>query len=831
MALRDCINRAVAGGEMDRERADRILREYDNAFRDFQSRMGYTQAEIEAARHVQRAGRAEAARKRRLVQLQAAAMKTQVGRMQRHKDVIGRLSPGDFLQNLIEQRRGAEGATLDGQQQAIYRRAMAPLREMTKTFRQLPGGFQAQREKLNNVRRELFGESTRDEFAKRMARQWEQTAENLRLRFNAAGGAIPKLEGWALPQAHDHRKVANVGEKDWVDYMLGADRGGQPRIDLDAMGERFNNGLPFTRETIIPHLQRAYNTIRTEGREQRNISGQGAGRSLANRRMDSRFFLFRSADDWAEYSRRFGTGDDEFQIMVAHVNDMATEIAQMEILGPNPQNGFRYLADAAMHLADRQGDQAVQDRTRKQIRTAENMFNISTGRANVPDNPRLARFMAGVRSYNVSAMLGSAVISAINDFNTRRVQAGFMGMSRSKTFRMAARVMTDRRYQDAAHDAGILFENGTMIGHAAARMHAEDIVVRGAQRLADGTIRLSGLGWLTERNRQTFGLAVMNEAVDWAKQSWSEMPAKTRRAFQAYGIGERDWGFIQRARIHEDPSGLRLLRAQEVEEAAGRGVADRYMEMISSVTEMAVPTSSTFGRAIILGNTKPGSLIGEIARSGFQFKSFGVAVMTQHLGQLTAEIMAGRRTNALSYAAGFLIGSTIYGAAALQLKEMTKGRDPRKMDSPEFWGAAVLQGGGFGIFGDFFFADQNRFGGGLWQTAAGPSVNLAEDLSRLTIGNAQAAARGDDMNMGRDLVDMLRRYTPGGSLWYLRLAYEREVLDQLQQVADPEAARSFRRRVQSAREYDTQFFAPPGSSVIQGRGSVRAPDFSNAFGG
>ncbi len=104
-------------------------------------------------------------------------------------------------------------------------------------------------------------------------------------------------------------------------------------------------------------------------------------------------------------------------------------------------------------------------------------------------------------------------------------------------------------------------------------------------------------------------------------------------------------------------------------------------------------------------------------------------------------------------------------------------------------------------------------------------------MMRFTVGNARELALGEDTRAGREFVRLLRNYTPGGSLWYLRLAYEREVLDQLQRVLDPSAARSFRRRVQSAREFDTRFFAPPGASVIQGKGSVRAPDISNAFGG
>ncbi|MDE8420560.1 hypothetical protein, partial [Klebsiella pneumoniae] len=49
-----------------------------------------------------------------------------------------------------------------------------------------------------------------------------------------------------------------------------------------------------------------------------------------------------------------------------------------------------------------------------------------------------------------------------------------------------------------------------------------------------------------------------------------------------------------------------------------------------------------------------------------------------------------------------------------------EGKRPTPTDAQAFWGAAVLQGGGFGIFGDFLQSSQNRFGGGFLGSLAGP---------------------------------------------------------------------------------------------------------------
>ena len=823
MTLRDCINRAVAGGEMDRDRAERILREYDNSFREFQRSMGHTQAEIEAARAVQGKARAEAAEKRRVMQLQAAASQRQGQRLQRHRNIRGDLDPAQYLQDLVSNTRGAGGSTLAGKYEAVRRSFRRDMTDAVQSFRANLAGQRRKPEMLRKVVREVFGEDTGDAAARAIAQSWAGVAEKARLRFNAAGGHVGKRSDWGLPQAHDSAKVRKATYEDWRDFIM-------PRLDLEAMGRDFNNGLAFTNETLEVLMKDAFEAIRTDGYSRRSPAAR-YGSAMYNRRADHRFFKFKSADDWMGYSERFGSGQDAFRVMMGHLDNMAMDISMMEELGPNPFHTFRYLSDAAQQLASRSAEPDALDRARRKSKVADDMMDLFTGRSNMPQNAKLARGASALRNYLTSAHLGSAVISSVTDFNTQRIAAGFVGMSKLGFMRQLSRLATSTDMRAQANEAGLIFENAVDIGNAVARYELEEMHVESAARLADFTIRASGLGWMTEVQRQSFGLEFMSQAVKWQSGSWADLPARTQRMFKSYGIGENDWPAIQRSRVHETESGLRLLRSQEIEEVGGANLADRYMEAITSLTEFAVPSTNIFGRATILGRTQPGSISGEFLRFGLQFKSFPVTMLVTQFGRIMAEAYQGRPGSAMSYAAGLLVGNTILGALAIQMKETAKGRDPRDMTSGEFWTAAIAQGGGAGIFGDFFFSDVNRFGGGIAETLAGPGVGFLDDMLRFTVGNARELALGEETRAGRELVGLLRNYTPGGSLWYLRLAYEREVLDQLQQVIDPEASQSFRRRIQSARQYDTQFFAPPGSSAIQGRGALRAPDISNAFGG
>jgi hypothetical protein len=244
--------------------------------------------------------------------------------------------------------------------------------------------------------------------------------------------------------------------------------------------------------------------------------------------------------------------------------------------------------------------------------------------------------------------------------------------------------------------------------------------------------------------------------------------------------------------------------------------------MVETETNFAVPSTSVRGRAALTGDIPPGTFAGEFVRSFAMYKNFGVTLVNTH-------IMRGAGAKGVKgkgrYYADLLISTTIMGALALQLKEMSKGRDPRPMDDAEFWGAAFLQGGGLGIYGDFLFADLNRFDRGLAETVAGPVVGFANDVRNLTYGNIIEAAKGEDTKVASEMIRFAQRYTPGASMWYMRLGLERMVFDQAKLWADPDAGKKIRRTKRKyAREYGQKFWWEPGKTTPK-----RTPNIENIF--
>jgi hypothetical protein len=107
----------------------------------------------------------------------------------------------------------------------------------------------------------------------------------------------------------------------------------------------------------------------------------------------------------------------------------------------------------------------------------------------------------------------------------------------------------------------------------------------------------------------------------------------------------------------------------------------------------------------------------------------------------------------------------------------------------------------------------------------GPLADRTATVFDATIGNFVQYAKDERTNAGRELVRVARQNTPGAlAPWYVRLAYERWLLDRLQAHVDPEFYSSVRSRIRNTKKLSgNDFWFPPG-------GSPRAPNFGAAIG-
>ncbi len=819
MSFKDCIDNALKEGRISQKKADETLALYDELKADLDNTSFGDMADVEAARRTYEAQALETAEKKRQTLLQVKAAKRVEMNMRQYRNARGEEDFGAAMAAHLSHDDLAPFSNVEGRYAAVRGILQGKMTDFLERFRHDTLGRSRDAATMHDVVREAFGEETANTAAKELAKAWADTADQARQWFNQAGGRIPKRADWGLPQSHDSVAVNKAGYRAWRDYI-------QPMLDTGKMIDE-RTGQPFTSEQLEPALKEVYETIRTDGLNKMVPGTQGQAAKLANRRMDHRFLIFKSADDWMAYNSKFGQRDP-FSTMMAHIDHMSRDIAALQVLGPNPKATLRYMEQLSLKQGMESG---ALDRAKGKIKSAWDMWGLHSGTTLAPVNAKLARSMAGVRSFLQSAQLGSSVFSSLTDLSTGRLARHMAGLPEVKMLSSYLKMLNpadagDRRL---AVRLGLGAQGWSTRALAQMRYFDDTMGPEITRRLATAVSTLSGHTAWIQAGRWGFGMEFMGALADHAGETFDRLPEGLQKTMQRYGMDAGRWDVLRSTPMYEH-EGAQFLRPEDIAArtdlppAVAEEHAFRLLEMIESETNYAVPTTNLRGRAAGISDIKPGTLQGELLRSGLMYKSFAVTMWNS---QLTRGMLQQGAMSKAGYFAQMAIGATLMGALAIQLKQIARGADPIPMHTPQFWGRAMFQGGGLGIFGDFLGSTTNRFGGGLAETIAGPAVGFATDVMRAIEGNVDAAVQGKKTHFGGDIVHLLRQYTPGGTIWYARAAFERLILDNLQRMVDPDAQDRFRREEQRLRsQYGQRFWWRPGHNTPD-----RAPDIGNVTGG
>jgi hypothetical protein len=800
--LRNCIETAAAAGRITRAEATEIGAQLDDLEGQIILRNEYSPeaARTIAEQTVLDSRLRQVALDRRQAALQAVILHRAIQHVQGHErgmaaGIMSLLTkdPSRAGFSNIEYRGNAVLGALHGK----FAKGLAALR--TKNL-----GLSQDSELARDMMREIFGTNTGRTEAKQIANILEGTLDYARERFNAAGGDIPKLKrgiGYGIPQYHDPVRVGKVSSNEWIDTIT-------PLLDRENIVNEA--GLPMNDMELRILLDHAYDTIRTDGAVNL-MPGQVGGRKLANRHREHRVLLFKDADSWLKYSDEFGH-TDIYTTVTDHLNTMANEIARLEIMGPNPEQTFRYLRDLAVKKGEllKYKDRAMLD----------SVWSVVSGKANAVSSVSLADGASALRHYLVAAQLGGAFLSSLADLAFLRQTSRFNGLPAMKVYQRQLSLMNPNNAADREAAVRMGLTAQAWVNRALAANRFVEITGAGfSAKVADVTMRASLLSPWTDAGRKAFGMEFMGMIAVHTGRSFDELPTKLREGFTGYGITREDWDVLRMTELM-DHDGAKffsvenMMNRTDLEEGARTNLASKVQEMVLSETDFAVPMPDAKARAITTGAIKRGTGHGEFWRSAMLFKSFPITIMTTHL--LRGARMSGL-ANKVSYLGQLTIATTVLGAVAMHAKDITRGKDPRSMDTPSFWTAAFIQGGGAGIFGDFIYAGiggESRFGRGFGMTAAGPVAGFIEQFIHLTGTNLYSIMEGKDANIPADVVQFMRRYMPGGSLWYTRLAWERGVIDELAKLADPNAYNRFGYMVRKQlKDFDRDYWWRPGEAM------------------
>jgi hypothetical protein len=244
-------------------------------------------------------------------------------------------------------------------------------------------------------------------------------------------------------------------------------------------------------------------------------------------------------------------------------------------------------------------------------------------------------------------------------------------------------------------------------------------------------------------------------------------------------------------------------------------------------TEMAVPSASLRIRASIDARLTKGSIVGEVGRSLLQFRGYPLQLFWSHGRRALEEGGWG----AFKYGATLFITASVMGAMSYQLARIATGQDAANMDpreNPDFIAQAIFKGGGLGIFGDLVQHVNAKDWRDFLAQNAGPVYSAVQDTGAVILARPKGVhgfwnqmAPQPHMVGGREISQLIKNNTPGSTLWYAKLAFQREVIDQMQAMMDPEYKKSAARMVQSARQHGTNYWWKPFETA-----PARSPELS-----
>jgi hypothetical protein len=647
-------------------------------------------------------------------------------------------------------------------------------------------GFSQDEEGLNKLVKAIYGETIDDPEIQKFAKDWLEVTEVMRKDFNARGGSISKNERWFMPQHHDARAIEKMGLEEWKTYI-------RPLLDTDFMLD--DAGQPLTRQgqlfdQIDEALNSVYETITTHGLNKvKELKVPRLGKKLSRKGSERRFLYFKDADSWIAYQNKFGRGD-VFTTLTDHINSMANDVALMEIFGPNPETTFRALRTQA---------EKKKALTNRQKYFSESIFNVVSGKVNQGELTGVSDFMQTTRNLLTSAFLGKAFLSAISDTGFEAITANYNNIPAFKVISRKMSLLNPANEADRifATKLGLISENAM---RASSGNRFSDIYGTGmSTKVAEGVMRASLLQPWTEMGRKAFGMEFSSMLAENFGKTIDELDDEIKRAFNTYGIDEKDWDLFRSSK----PLDYKGAKFADMLQPGGV----KFHQMVMSETDYAVPTPDARVKAITTGGLGRAKIEGQAWRSVMMLKSFPLTIANTHMYRAFFQASNGEK---VQYTGLLLATTTVLGGIALQAKDIAAGREPRPVD-PKFVFAALVQGGGLGIFGDYAFSDVNRFGGGIVSTAFGPTGQLTDDVVKLTLGNLQEAIRGEETNVLGESARFAERYTP--DIWQTHLL-KNALFDQIEMLADEDAQRKYNRIVRKRqKDYEQGYWWKPGEPL------------------
>jgi len=372
-----------------------------------------------------------------------------------------------------------------------------------------------------------------------------------------------------------------------------------------------------------------------------------------------------------------------------------------------------------------------------------------------------------------------------------------------------------------------------------ARHQVGDNLNKGWTKAQRTFFKLNLLSWWTNSLKEGAMLGLANYFARQKNLEFKNLNKQLQELFTMYDINPTKWDVIRKTAMEKADDGKEFINIalldqvsdadlkkitglEKMTERQMRIEREKFKASVSGIlldrSLYAVIEPDARVKGFMTQGALAGTLWGESIRFFGQFKAFPISIVQKVLGR-EMDYFKGRKQGDLGRGikgmAALMVTSAMLGYMSMTIKDILKGRSPREIMSEngdvnfKTLLAALLQGGGLGIYGDVLFKevrDKMAIIGGL----AGPIPVTAADVLMAIIHGT----RLEGGKAGKSAYDAVTAMIPFYNLFYIKSAFDYLIGFQIMETIKPGILERIENRME--KDYNQHFLFTKPSTMFKG---------------
>jgi len=679
----------------------------------------------------------------------------------------------------------------------------------------------------------------------KLAEVMESYSEMIRQKLNDRGANIQKLWGYIVKQSHDPASIRNaaaiLGVKNietdpslklkrdinynrnflaWKNFVM-------EKLDTDRTFANTDNVDEFMIDVYNSLVGNKY--LIADG-----VSNSYGARSSADVAKGSKFkrvLHFKTADDWFDYNDKFGVGNLK-ESFFSGLQTAGRNLGIIDALGTKPKENMDKIRFAVHDRLKKQGKDVG---SIKNFRKLDKYMKVIDGSIYTVENFGVARYSAIARTLASMARLGGATISALADVGIYGSEVRYQGRSfiggMFEALSSLARIKNTKQKKEISEMLG--FINDNTIYDMSARHQVGDNLNKGWTKAQRTFFKLNLLSWWTNSLKEGAMLGLANYFARQKNLEFKNLNKQLQELFTMYDINPTKWDVIRKTAMEKADDGKEFINIALLDEMSDADI--KKITGLKKMTERQIRIEKEKFKSAVSGILLDRSIYaviepdarvkgfmtqGKLAGTGFgeairffgQFKAFPISIVQKVLGR-ELDYFKGRKQGDLGRGirgmSALMVTSAMLGYMSMTLKDLLKGRSPRDITKPKTIMAALLQGGGLGIYGDVLFNEvRDKFAllGGL----VGPiGVTTADVLMAIKHGT-----RLEFSKASKSAYDAVTAMIPFYNLFYIKSAFDYMIGYQIMETIKPGILERIENRME--KDYNQHFLFTKPSTQFKG---------------